>query len=114
MSRNVPRFRFNALLYRGDDATIPVVADLSGLVVTSWRLMARDATGAILFDLSGAGEPPLEIPVAAAETSGKPAGTYDYDLELTLTDATIQTVQRGQLSLIRDITNSDPADPVAL
>ncbi|MCB9172333.1 MAG: hypothetical protein H6637_05355 [Ardenticatenales bacterium] len=30
MSHNVPRFRFNALLYRGDDATIPVVADLSG------------------------------------------------------------------------------------
>lgn len=104
----------NANLYRGDDGSIPVVADPSVLNVASWRLMARDATGAILFDLSGAGEPPLEISVAAAETAGKPEGSYGYDLELTLTDATIQTVQRGQLSLIRDITNSDPADPVAL
>jgi len=104
----------NVDLMRGDDGTIPVVADLSALNVASWRLMARDASGAILVDLSGAGEPLLEIPVAAAETSGKPAGTYDYDLELTLADSTIQTVQRGQLSLIRDITNSDPADPVAL
>ena len=104
----------NVDLMRGDDGTIPVLADLSALNVASWRLMARDASGAILVDLSGAGEPPLEIPVASSETAGKPAGTYGYDLELTLADSTIQTVQRGQLSLIRDITNSDPADPVAL
>ena len=58
-----------------------------------------EGTGAILVDLSGAGEPPLEIPVASSETAGKPAGSYGYDLELTLTDATIP-LQPGQRCVV--------------